>query len=65
MRATDTNLDVALGPWTRAFAINGLGIYVMLMYGITYYAVTTAALRMSVDLGVPASTVFGVIRSGC
>jgi Major Facilitator Superfamily len=64
MRAADTNLNVALGRWTRALVINGLGLYVMLMYGITYYAVTTAALRMSADLGVPASTVFGVMTVG-
>lgn len=50
--------------FVRQFAINGLGLYVMLMYGITYYAVTTAAPRMAADFGYPASSIFAVITIG-
>lgn len=49
------------GAWTWLLAVNGLGLYVMIMYGITYYAVTTAAPRMAADFGWPASSVFGII----
>lgn len=48
---------------TPAAAINGLGLYVLLMYGVTYYAVTTAAPRMASDFGVPASYVFAVLTA--
>lgn len=61
MRVVDQSLQWAPGAWARALAINGLGLYVMLMYGITYYAVTTTAPRMAADLGIPASAVFAVI----
>jgi len=39
----------------RLLAVNGLGLYAMLMYGITYYAVTTAAPRMAAEFGYPGS----------
>ena len=45
----------------RLLAVNGLGLYAMLMYGITYYAVTTAAPRMAAEFGYPGSSVFAVI----
>ncbi|MBA4234136.1 MAG: hypothetical protein C0465_26550 [Ralstonia sp.] len=45
----------------RLLAVNGLGLYVMLMYGITYYAVTTAAPRMAAEFGYPTSSIFAVI----
>lgn len=45
----------------RLAAINGLGLYVMLMYGVTYYAVTTAAPRMAAEFGYPASSVFALL----
>ncbi len=45
-------------PW---LAINALGLYVTLMYGITYYAVTTAAPRIADDMSITVSTVFGLL----
>jgi MFS family permease len=46
---------------TRAWAINGLGLYVLVMYGITYYAITTSAPQMAADLEVPVSAIFGLL----
>lgn len=50
--------------FVRHAVINGLGLYVMLMYGITYYAVTTAAPRMAAEFGYPASSIFAVLTVG-
>lgn len=46
------------------WAINGLGLYVMLMYGITYYAITTSFPRIAGEFAVPVSTLFGLITIG-
>jgi MFS family permease len=43
---------------------HALGAYVMLMYGIAYYAVTTAAPRMAADLGIDTAGVFGLLSIG-
>jgi predicted MFS family arabinose efflux permease len=43
---------------------NALGAYVTLMYGIAYYAVTTAAPRMAADFGVDTADVFGLLSIG-
>lgn len=45
-------------PWR---AINGLGLYVLLMYGITYYAVATAAPKIAQEFGANVSSIFGVL----
>lgn len=42
-------------------AFNGLGLYVMLMYGIAYYAISTTAPRMAEEFGIPVSGVFGLL----
>lgn len=44
-------------------AVNALGLYAMLMYGITYYAVTTSASRMAGAFGQSASSIFAVITA--
>ncbi len=48
---------------TRATALapHLLGLYVLLMYGIAYYAVGTAAPSMAREFGVGVSVVFGLI----
>lgn len=43
-------------PW---WMVNALGLYVLLMYGIAYYAISTAAPHMAADLGVGPSTILG------
>jgi predicted MFS family arabinose efflux permease len=40
---------------------HALGLYVLLIYGVTYYAIGTAAPRMASDLGVATSTIFGML----
>jgi MFS family permease len=45
----------------RLLAINALGLYAMLMYGITYYAITTAAPRMAAEFGYPGSSIFAIL----
>lgn len=47
----------------RWWAFNGLGLYVLLMYGITYYALTTAAPRMATDFAIPVSAIFGLFSA--
>ncbi|MFN3746489.1 MAG: MFS transporter [Hyphomicrobiaceae bacterium] len=42
---------------------SGLGLYVLLMYGITYYAVTTAAPRIAAEFSVPVSTIFAMFSA--
>lgn len=51
----------APGRLARRLAIDGIGIYVLLMYGVTYYGITTAAPQMAAQLGMPVSFVFAVI----
>ena len=55
---TSGPLPMARTPW---LTINGLGLYVLLMYGITYYAVSTAAPRMAETFGIGVSSVFGLL----
>jgi predicted MFS family arabinose efflux permease len=43
---------------------NALGAYVMLMYGVAYYALTTAAPRMAADLGIGTADVYGLLSIG-
>ena len=43
---------------------HALGAYVTTMYGIAYYAVTTAAPRMAADLGIETADVFGLLSIG-
>lgn len=43
------------------WAVNGLGLYVLLMYGITYYAISTAAPRIAASFDVPVSAIFGLL----
>ena len=45
-------------PWLM---VNALGLYVFVMYGITYYAISAAAPRMAADLGVAPSTILGLL----
>ncbi|MGE0421620.1 MAG: MFS transporter [Reyranellaceae bacterium] len=45
------------------WAVNGLGLYVLLMYGITYYAVSTAAPRVATGFGVPVSAIFALLTA--
>lgn len=47
-------------PW---WLINALGLYVLLMYGIAYYAISTAAPRMAADFGVAPSSILGLFSS--
>ena len=56
--ATGPLLPTARPPW---LIINGLGLYVLLMYGITYYAISTAAPRMAVTFGIGVSSVFALL----
>jgi len=56
--ATGALLPPTRTPW---LIINGLGVYVLLMYGITYYAISTAAPRMAATFGIGVSTVFGLL----
>lgn len=51
------------GRLARRLAIDGLGLYVLLMYGVTYYGVTTAAPQMAAQFGMPVSFVFAVITA--
>lgn len=44
----------------RSWAFNGLGLYVLLMYGIAYYALTTAAPRIAAEFAVPVSAIFAM-----
>lgn len=41
--------------------INGLGLYVLVMYGVTYYAIGTAAPVVARDVGIATSTVFALL----
>lgn len=60
MAAVGTGLFAALrSPLT--WAVNGLGLYVLLMYGVTYYAVSTAAPRIAATHDVPVSAIFGLL----
>lgn len=42
----------------QSWLVNALGLYVLVMYGATYYAISTAAPRIASDLGVSASLIF-------
>jgi len=44
----------------NAWRAHALGLYVLLMYGIAYYAISTAAPRMATDFGVATSTILGI-----
>lgn len=62
MAAAGTGLLAVLrSPLT--WAVNGLGLYVFLMYGITYYAVSTAAPRIAATHDVPVSAIFGLLTA--
>ncbi len=61
MPAMSDRVSAGMSARAHHAAINGLGLYVMLMYGITYYSITTAASRIASDFGLPTSSVFGVI----
>lgn len=50
----------AYSPW---WSINGLGLYVLLMYGITYYAIATAAPRIAAEFGVSTPAIFGFLSA--
>lgn len=56
--ATEALLPKMRTPW---LIINGLGLYVLLMYGITYYAISTAAPRMAATFGIGVSSVFALL----
>ncbi len=49
--------------YQRWWAFNGLGLYVLLMYGITYYALTTAAPRMAAEFAIPVSAIFAMFSA--
>jgi predicted MFS family arabinose efflux permease len=51
-------------PHERSRAGHALGAYVMLMYGVAYYALTTAAPRMADDFGVGVADLFGLLSIG-
>ncbi|MDX2158613.1 MAG: MFS transporter [Hyphomicrobiaceae bacterium] len=53
--------DWRSAQWLRAGIIHALGCYALLMYGVAYYAVTTAAPRMAADFGIATPTVFGLL----
>jgi predicted MFS family arabinose efflux permease len=51
-------------PPKRGGAANALGAYVMLMYGVAYYALTTAAPHIAADLDIGTADVFGLLSIG-
>lgn len=59
-------LQAGLGRTLRSpvtWAVNGLGLYVLLMYGITYYAISTAAPRIAAGFDVPVSAIFALLTA--
>lgn len=41
----------------------GLGLYVMVIYGVTYYAIGTAAPRIAAEFGTSTAAIFGVLSA--
>lgn len=50
-------------PNARWSAFHALGLYVVLMYGIAYYAITTAAPSIALEFGIPVSAIFGLFSA--
>ncbi|ODT14892.1 MAG: hypothetical protein ABS35_33240 [Kaistia sp. SCN 65-12] len=53
----------AIGRPNMWLISSGLGLYVLLMYGIAYYAVTTAAPRIAAEFSIPVSTIFAMFSA--
>lgn len=63
MTITSNGMQNSPSKAVRLLAVNGLGLYVLLMYGITYYAVTATAPLMAREFGYPPSAIFAVITT--
>jgi predicted MFS family arabinose efflux permease len=61
--AAEAQVGVAIGRPNMWLVSSGLGLYVLLMYGIAYYGVTTAAPRIAAEFSVPASTIFAMFTA--
>jgi predicted MFS family arabinose efflux permease len=59
----ETQVRGATGHPNVWWISSGLGLYVLLMYGITYYAITTAAPRIAAEFSVPVSTIFAMLSA--
>ena len=44
-----------------AWVVHGLGLYVLVIYGVTYYAIGAAAPLMAKELGTTTSAIFAVL----
>lgn len=44
----------------HGWLVNALGLYVLIMYGVTYYAISTAIPRIAGEFGVSAPLIFAV-----
>jgi MFS family permease len=60
---TEAQIGVAIGRPNMWLVSSGLGFYVLLMYGIAYYGVTTAAPRIAAEFSVPVSTIFAMFTA--
>lgn len=47
--------------WAETVVVNGLGLYTLVVYGITYYAIGAAAPAMARDFGTTTSAVFALM----
>lgn len=61
--AAEAQIRGAIGRPNMWLISSGLGLYVLLMYGIAYYAVTTAAPRMAAEFSIPVSTIFALFTA--
>jgi predicted MFS family arabinose efflux permease len=59
----ETQVRGATGHPNVWWISSGLGLYVLLMYGIAYYAITTAAPRIAAEFSVPVSTIFAMFSA--
>lgn len=61
--AAEAQIRGAIGRPNMWLISSGLGIYVLLMYGIAYYAVTTAAPRIAAEFSMPVSAIFALFTA--
>lgn len=47
--------------WKARWLAHGLGLYVLIVYGVTYYAIGAAAPLMAKDLGATTSAIFAIL----
>lgn len=47
--------------WAETAVVNGLGLYTLVIYGITYYAIGAAAPAMAKDFGTTTSAIFALM----